>query len=193
MDLFSAVLYIHVITTLVLVVAMSVEGLTLRQLRRASGKLDALYWLDPLPGMRPVASICLLILLLSGGFLADRASLWKLAWPKIAVVIVIGFGALAGISSRRMRVLRQASKQTEFADTAIAAQARSPFLKISLSVRAGLVLAAVLLMTAQPGLVGSLVALAVFIIVSWAVAAFKSSAERKRSPAQTPELDRPAR
>lgn len=188
MDLFSAVLYIHVITTLVLVTAMSVEGLALRQLRRASGKLDALYWLDPMPGMQPVASICLLILLLSGGFLADRASLWKLAWPKIAVVIVIAFGALAGISSRRMRLLRQASKQTELADTAIAAQARSPFLKISLSVRTGLVLAAVLLMAAQPGLVGSLVALVVFVVVFWAVAAVNSSAEQQRSPAQSPEL-----
>jgi len=185
MDLFSAVLYIHVITTLVLVVAMSVEGLALRQLRRASGKPDALYWLDPLPGMRPVASICLLILLLSGGFLADRASLWKLAWPKIAVVIVIAFGALAGISSRRMRQMRQ--------DPAVTEKDRSPFLRISLSVRTGLVLAAVLLMAAQPGLVGSLVALIVFVVVFWAVAAFTSSAEPQRSPAQNPELDRPAR
>jgi hypothetical protein len=185
MDLFSAVLYIHVITTLVLVAAMSVEGFALRQLRRASEKSNTLYWLDPLPGVRPAASICLLILLLSGGFLADRASLWKLAWPKIAVVIVIAFGALAGISSRRMRQMRQ--------DPAFPEKARSPFLRISLSVRTGLVLAAVLLMTAQPGLVGSLVALAVFIIVFWAVAAFKPTAEPHGSPAQNPELDRPAR
>jgi hypothetical protein len=186
MDLFSAVLYIHVIATLVLVAAMSLEGFALRQLRRASGKSEAFYWLDPLPGMRPVASICLLVLLLSGGFLAGRASLWKLAWPKIAVVIVIAFGALAGISSRRLRQMRQ--------DPAVTEKVRSsPFLKISLSVRTGLVLAAVLLMTAQPGLVGSLVALAVFIIVFWAVAAFKPSAAPQRSPAQNPELDRPAR
>ena len=187
--MFSAILYIHIITTLVLVAAMSVEGLALRQLRRASEKRDALYWLDPIPGMRPVASICLLVLLLSGGFLAGRASLWKLAWPWFAVAIVLAFGALAGISSRRMRLLRQASKQTEVADTAIAAQARSSFLKVSLSVRTGLVLAAVLLMTVQPGLVGSLATVVVFVVIFWAVAASKRRAERRRLPVQNPELD----
>lgn len=193
MDLFSAVLYIHVITTLVLVAAMSVEGFALRQLRRAPEKQDALYWLDPLPGMRPVASICLLVLLLSGGFLAGRASLWRLAWPPFAVVIVLAFGALAGFSSRRMRQMGQACKQTEAMDAAIAEKARSPFLKISFSVRTGLVLAAVLLMTAQPGLVGSLVTILIFVGVFWAVAAFEPGAERRRPSAQAPELDRPER
>jgi hypothetical protein len=186
--MFSAILYIHIITALVLAAAMSVEGFALRQLRRASEKRDTLYWLDPLPGMRPVASICLLILLLSGGFLAGVASLWKLAWPSIAVVIVLAFGALAGISSRRMRQMRQACQQAELMDAAIPRKARSPFLKISLGVRTGLVLAAVLLMTVQPGLVGSLVTVVVFVVVFWGVAALKSSAERQRSPAQTPEF-----
>ena len=189
--MFSAILYIHIITTLVLVAAMSVEGFALRELRRAPNKSGALYWLDPIPGMRPVASICLLVLLLSGGFLAGRASLWKVAWPWFAVAIVLAFGALAGISSRRMRLLRQASKQTELADTAVAAQARSSFLKVSLGVRTGLVLAAVLLMTVQPGLVGSLVTVVVFVVIFWAVAAIKSGAEMRQSAAQSAELDRP--
>ncbi len=191
--MFSAILYIHIITTLVLAAAMSVEGLALRQLRRASERRDTLYWLDPLPGMRPVGSICLLVLLLSGGFLAGRASLWKLAWPSIAVVIVLVFGALAGISSRRMRQMRQACQQPELMDAAIRQKARSPFLKISLSVRTGLLLAAVLLMTIQPGLVGSLVAALALAGVFWAVAAFKPGAERHGTPAQDPEMDRPAR
>lgn len=177
MELLIAILYIHLIAMLGLVAAVSVEGLALRQLRRASGGPGLGYWLDPLPGARPTASICLLILLLSGGYLAGRAHIWGLAWPWFAVAIVVAFGGLAGVSSRRLRIIRNGYRQ--MTDVEVARNLQAPFLNVSLSIRAGLILAAVLLMAAKPGWVGSLIIVVVFVIVFWAWAAIKSGAQTR--------------
>lgn len=76
MDLFSAVLYTHVIATLGLVAGMGAEGLALAQLGRATKERDSGFWADPIAAVRAVASICLIVLFLSGGYLTDRAGLW---------------------------------------------------------------------------------------------------------------------
>lgn len=193
MELFSAILYIHVIATLGLVAALSVEGLALWQFRRTSGQPASAYWLNSLPGLRPAASLCLLILFLSGGYLADRAPLWNLAWPKIVVVIIIAFGALAGISSRRVRKVLNDHTQTQTVDAEAARKLQTPFLKTSLSIRTGLVLAAVLLMTAKPDLWGSLGIVLAFVVIFWGMAALKPGTQMR--PAATPdrELDRSVR
>jgi hypothetical protein len=190
MEVYLAILYIHVIAVLGLVGAMSVEALALLQLRRTSGGASFAYWLDPLPGARPTASICLLILLLSGGYLAGRASLWGSAWPWFAVGIVIAFGGLAGMSSSRLRIFRNGYAQMTSAE--ITRRLKTSFLNVSLSIRAGLILAAVLLMTAKPGWLGSLIIVVVFVIIFWALAALKPGTQTRPGAADQ-ELDRSAR
>lgn len=138
MGLFLAVLYIHVVATLGLVAGMGGEAVGVGQLR-----------VNRIPWMRIATSLCLAILFLSGGYLTEHAGLWKLAWPKIAVVMIVAFGALSGLASRRER-----------------------FLRTSLAMRARLVLGAVWLMTAKPYLAVSLaVGLASIVIPLGFVAA----------------------
>jgi hypothetical protein len=91
--------------------------------------------------------------------------MWKLAWPKIAVVIVLAFGALAGLSSRRLGQLRNSLRNKEGAGRMVSRKLHSAFFKISLSLRMGLVLAAVFLMTAKPNLMGSLGGVLAFVLV----------------------------
>ena len=163
MAAFSIILFVHVVATLGLVGAISLEAMAVRQLGRTSQDADLDAWLDPLSRVRLTASICLLPLFLSSGYLTDRLSMWTLAWPKIAVLVVVAFGALAGISGRRLGRIQKgvtaSSLEKSKADAAV------PFLTLSLSVRIGLVLAAVFLMVVKPNLPQSVGAVLGFALI----------------------------
>jgi len=193
MEVFSAVLWIHVIATLSLVALMTVEAVALRQLGRAPGSPESAFWLDPIPGMRPLAALALLVLLLSGGFLADRASLWKLAWPKVALGIIVAFGALAGLSNRRLRQIRTAVKQDGTSSHEVARRIRAPFLKISLSIRNGLLLAAVGLMSIKPDLTVSLGIVVGLALVFWALPVLWAGRQPDPAAAAGAKLDHSVR
>jgi hypothetical protein len=172
--------YIHVIASLVLVAALGAEALALSQPRHFGA----------MPGIRPAGSICLVILFFSGGFLTDHAHLWKMAWPKIAVAIIVAFGALSGLSSRRLAKIRHADARAELRNEVSIRQLHDPFLKSSLSIRVGLVLAAVWLMVVKPDLIHSLGAVAGFIVVCWGLAAaIKPAAPAHPAAATNPNFD----
>lgn len=166
------VLYIHVIATLTLVAAMGAEAVALGHFRRAAGRGHSPNSAGPIPGMRLMASVCLVVLFFSGGYLADRAGFWRMAWPKVAVAIVVVFGALAGLSSRRLKKIHRAWSRGELPDAEVACALQTRFLRISLGIRAGLVLAAVWLMTAKPSFLDSLGVVLAFVMISWGLAAF---------------------
>jgi hypothetical protein len=155
MTLYAVVLYAHVLATLVLSAALSFEVLILYRLGQASSPAEARPWINPVPGLRLMASIALLVLFFSGGFLTDRISAWTLAWPKLAAAAVVLFGALAGLAAARLRTARE--------------RLHDPVLKTSLGIRIGLVLGLILLMTAKPGLMESLAILGAAMLVGLAM------------------------
>lgn len=163
--MYSTILFIHVIATLGLAGAITVEAIALRQLRRAPEMADAEYWLDPMPGLRISASICLLLLFLSGGYLTDRLSMWQMAWPKIAVGIVLAFGALAGISGRRLAQIRKALHHPDGNRKTAMRSVQASFFILSLSLRTGLVLAAVFLMIVKPNVMQSVGAVLALLLI----------------------------
>jgi hypothetical protein len=189
MTMYSTILFIHVIATLGLVVAVSEEAIALRQLVGASAKRDSGIPFERRPGSRIFSSICLLFLFVSGGYLTDQLSMWKLAWPKVAVAIVFLFGALAGISSRRLSKGRYAIQSSN----SVSSRTRirpvdTSFLTISVSLRIGLIVAAVFLMAIKPNIVASIcVALGLPLICWLAVGMFgtkpQDSAAAKQSQA----------
>ncbi len=194
MGSFSAVLYLHVIATLGLVAGMGAEGLALAQLRRPTEPRQSTPLDGAMPLIRLVSSICLLLLFLSSGYLADRAGLWRMAWPKVAVGIMIAFGALSGLSSRKLKRIRRVPADAEFPDREIARELPAPFLTLSLGIRTGLVLAAVWLMTAKPAFVASLGIVLAFASISWGVAVLIMPQPRNGSPfAADPKLQRSSR
>lgn len=169
MTIYSTILFIHVIATLGLVGAIAVETIALRQLRRAPAIADTVSWLNRMPGLSISASICLLLLFLSGGYLTDRLSIWHMAWPKMAVAIVLAFGALAGVTRRRLRQIHKALHNSDGNSEMAIHSTKASFFNLSLSLRTGLVLAAVFLMTVKQNLMQSVGAVLAFLFISLGV------------------------
>jgi hypothetical protein len=181
--LFVTVLYIHVIATLSLVSVITAEWLASAHLGRAAKRRDLGLWLDSSCGTGLLGAICLAVLFFSGGYLADRASLWRMAWPKAAVAIVVAFGALSGLSSRRLRKLRRVHALSERTDAEVTHSLQAPFFRTSLSIRSGLVLAGVLLMIAKPDLLNSLWIVLAFVVFSGGLAALQPGPRPASAPA----------
>jgi hypothetical protein len=121
-------------------------------------------------------------LFLSGGFLADRISVWSSAWPKLAVAAVLLFGALGAISGGRLRAIRNIGRKEKATQSELTAQLQGPLLKSSLGIRIGLVLGAILLMTAKPGMLESFAILVAAIAIGL-TAIFLLLSERAALPA----------
>ena len=168
MTLYAIVLYIHVLATLLLFAALSFEVLMLHRLRQAAGIAEARLWMDPVPGLRPMAIGSLIVLFFSGGYLADRMHVWTSAWPKVAVAAIILFAALGAASGRRLRAIRLIGRKEKATQTELAGKLQEGFLKISLGTRIGLVLGAILLMTAKPPLLQSLIVLGTSMVMGLA-------------------------
>lgn len=169
MTSYSIVLFIHVASALVLAAALGVDAVLLARLRRATTARDAESWLAMWRAVPWSASLSLLLLLLTGGYIAGRLGQWTLAWPTVAVFALVLMGALGGISSKRMRLARKACA-ADNADAECLQRLRDPMLKFSVNMRIALLVAAVLLMIATPGLYASSL-----IVVGGLIAGFLAS------------------
>src|SRR5258708_32937453 len=107
MTVYSLVLFLHVGAALALASALSIDALLLFQFQRATSPTRANLWLDLWPAVFRIAGGSGFLLLLSGGCLADRMSAWTLAWPRVALAVLILIGILGAVTSRRIRGLRR--------------------------------------------------------------------------------------
>ena len=174
MTLYSIILFLHVAAVLVLFASLSFEFLSLSHLRQASDPGDVRRWVDPVPGVPLMAMASILVVLVSGIYLAVRMAAFNLAWPKvtiIALLLVAPFGALTG---KRMRVIRRSSAEATTMQPELLKRLQDPFLKISLGVRTVVFLGIVLLMAAKPEfrqsvaiVVGSVVLGFLLSLVAW--------------------------
>jgi hypothetical protein len=156
MTLYSAALFVHVVSALGVFAAMSLEAVALLHLRRATTTSEARLWIEFAPGLPALAIGSLVFLLLSGIFMTIQMSGWTLAWPRVAMGALILIGPLGAITSRRMRAIRVACTAKNPNESDLFAKLRDPFLKFSMNIRIALVLGIVLLMTAKPELRESL-------------------------------------
>jgi hypothetical protein len=77
-------------------------------------------------------------------------SAWTLAWPKMALAILILIASLGVITGKRMRALRQVCTPRAASELECTRRLQDPMLKVSLGTRIALLFAAVLLMNVQP-------------------------------------------
>lgn len=190
MSSYSLILFFHVGSALVLAAALGIDGMLLARLRRTTSARDAEPWLGMWKTVPWTASLSLLVLLLTGGYLAGVLGQWPLAWPKVALVALVLIGAFGGITSKRMRLARKACGAGDEANSECLRRLRDPMLKISVNVRIGLLFAAVLLMTATPGLYASSGIVAGGAIVGFLVSLLGSS---RRMPQHAIEAKRESR
>lgn len=174
MTLYSILLFLHVAAVLVLFASLSFEFLSLSRLRQAPDLDDVRRWVDPVPGIPLMAMASILVVLVSGIYLAVRMSAFDLAWPKVALaalLLIAPFGALTG---KRMRAIRRMLAEATPTKLEVLKRLQDPFLKISLGVRTVVFLGIVLLMAAKPEfrqsvaiVVGSVVLGLLLSLVAW--------------------------
>lgn len=185
MTAYSIILFFHVASALVLAAVLGVEWMLLMRLQRTTSAREAEPWLVTWKKVPWAASLSLLVLLLTGGYLAGVLAQWPLAWPKVALVALVLIGAFGGITSKRMRMARKAC--SEGSDAECLRRLRHPLLKISVNTKIALLFAAVLLMTATPGLYASSAIVAVGVLLGFLASMIGAS---KRVAQRTLEAER---
>jgi hypothetical protein len=156
MTFYASVLCLHVTAVLVMSAILGCDFLTLLHLRRASTMAEAHAWIDPFPKLPVLAGASLLVILLSGVYLALPAAAPGKAWPKVAVgslFLMAPFGVMTG---KRMQAIRKAYRETKVMSPELLGQLRDPFLKRSLAIRIATFLGIFLLVSAKPGLWASI-------------------------------------
>jgi hypothetical protein len=156
MTLYSLTLFLHVGSALALASALGIDGLIFFQLRRVTTAATVQPWLNLWSVVPRMAGGSGFLLLISGGYLTQRMSVWTLAWPKIALATLVLIAVLGVITGKRMSALRQACASDETAEFECARRLHDPVLKVSFGTRIALLFAAVLVMNVQPGLWASL-------------------------------------
>jgi hypothetical protein len=156
MTLYSFVLFAHITGVLAMFACLSLEVLSLSRLRRASTLSEIQLWIEPVPRLSRIALGSLLIILLTGVFLAIQMSGFGLAWLRVTVAAFLLMAPLGAASGRRIRNVQRLSANSKMMQSEILDLLRHPFLKVSLAMRIAVFLGIVLLMTAKPGLPESL-------------------------------------
>lgn len=176
MNLFSTILTIHVLSVLVLIAGISLEALILYRVRRSSTAAEALGRIELVPAsvLKSMGIGSGLTLLLTGIYMTSSLSAWSLAWPRLAVAMVVLITPVAAIFGKQMMALRQSCAAGQLSESELHRSLRNPRLKTAFFVKTALILGLVLLMTTQPGLTGALTILAAALVLGIAWPAFTS-------------------
>jgi hypothetical protein len=158
MPFHSIILVTHVIAVFVLCGALSIETLCLVRLRNASTHIEAATWITPVSRLSLFALVAVLTILFTGVQLVMRTAIAQW-WPKLAAAALLLMGPLGAVTGRRIRAIRKAIEMKD-SDSDLMDKLRDPFLKVSLGVRISMFFGIFLLVSAKPGLRGSLSLLA---------------------------------
>ena len=129
MTFFSLVLFLHLVSALLMFAALAVEAIALNRMRGALTSEEVRRWLNVAFGRPAVLNRLIVVLLLSGGHLAEQTFMWRLAWPKLAVLALVFVSVLGAITGRRMRAIRQSLSARECTETELFSQIHDPWLR----------------------------------------------------------------
>ena len=171
MNIYSIVLYLHIVGALLLFVAMGIEFLTVSRLRWAGTAEQARDWLGVLGSLRVIGPVALVTILIPGLYMAATSAGWE-GWNILALVAMVVMAALGAASnaSRMPAIGRSIGPLRGPLPPEARARLRDRIVWASILTRIGIGLGIVLLMTLKPDLVGSAVALVAFALAGAAVA-----------------------
>ncbi len=159
MNVFSIVLFIHVLSAMVLFIALALEGVILFRLRSAT-RLGQLQFFTRLSRRLGVLYGPAFVGILFGGIYLASQLRSHAAWIPLAMGATLLLGLIGGVvTGRTMSRIRKVLSQETVAFESASAQAKSKGLVLSYGFRVGLAVGIVFLMSATPGLVPSITAL----------------------------------
>jgi len=171
MNIYSVVLYLHIVGALLLFVAMGIEFITVSRLRSAATAEQARDWLSVLGSMRVIGPVALVTILVPGLYMAATSAGWQ-AWNILALAGMVVMAALGAASNaaRMPAIGRSIGPLRGPVPPEARARLRDPIVWSSILIRIGIGLGIVLLMTLKPDAFGAIVALVVFAVAGAALA-----------------------
>lgn len=146
----SIVLFIHIVGVLVLFIGIAFEYMSLASLRRSTISEPESSWVR-LYGALPRVYGLAFALIVASGFYMSRGGWWAFPWVRLSFGLMVLMGLLGGPAIRaRTRTIGKGSGRER------ATAASDSWVRVSLSMRAALGLAAVYLMIDKPDLNQSL-------------------------------------
>jgi len=179
MNLYNIALFFHVVGALGYFIALGLEWFNLQQLQRTSTVEQVGEWFKITGRLRGIGGISMLLILIAGFYMTFAA--WGGAdWISVAFGAMILQGVLAGVlTSPRMRAIQKAiANESGPITPALDALLHHPLLSVSMLARVGIALGIIFLMTVKPALMGSLITIAVGLVVGLALAAFTMGSRR---------------
>ena len=183
MSLYSAVLFTHIVGAIALFMALAIEWVSLRQMQRPTSAAQASIGIKMSSGLRPLSMASMLVVLLSGGYLAKRMEVWRDPWIWAALAGMFSIGGLAvGLTRRRVGEIRRLCGDGNARLTKeLIARLRDPMLHLSMRLRIAIATGIVFLMVTKPNLFGALLALGISAVAGILPGIFKQSSIRGRN------------
>ena len=170
MNVYSIALFVHFVSTLVFFVALGLEWIGSRQIRRVTPSEQVRVWMRILNSARKIGFASMLTTVLSGIYM--MATVWgPVAWiivTMVSLVLLIAL-SLALTGPRMAAVGRALAKETGQVSQTFQSLAHQPLLWISIQTRVAITLGIVVLKTARPEIGGSLLILGVAIVLGLAL------------------------
>jgi hypothetical protein len=159
MNVFSIVLFIHVLSAIALFIALALEGVILFRLRSATSLQELQIFTRLSRRLGIIYAPAFIGILFGGIYLASQLGSHA-AWIPLALGATLLLALLGGVvTGRTLSRIRKALTQKTMSFEAVSPQARSKSLVLSYGFRAGLAIGIVFLMSATPGLIPSITAL----------------------------------
>jgi hypothetical protein len=171
MTLYSIALFLHVVGALLVFVTLTVEGIALRQLRRATTIEAAQAAAASLRLNRIVGPLSALGVLVPGLYMTATTWGW-VAWIVVALVAYVAIAVLGAVNGIRIQALERSQE--------LLAGIRNPIFLISWLTRVGIALGIVFLMTVKPAAAAAVLAM----LLAAAVGAALGAARRNEPEGQ---------
>lgn len=167
MTVFTLVLYSHLLGALALFIGYGIEWTASSLFRNATSTEQVRAWLRVFRVSPPLSGAGLLVLLLSGGYLASRTGVMRQGWIPatliaIAVALILGF---AFILPRMNKIRKALPSLNQPVAEELRARLSDPLLLTAIRVRVLLAAGIVYLMAAKQPLTASLGALAAALLL----------------------------
>lgn len=158
MNSYGLALYLHIVGALGFFIALGLEWVSVRQLRRAKHVGQLQEWLAISTGSARIGMPSMLLLIISGVYMGMAA--WGMAaWMVVSVgaLVVLIIVTLAFSRRRVAAIARQAAMETGGVSPTLRALTHHPLLWFAMQTRVAIALGIVFLMAVKPDLLGSLI------------------------------------
>jgi uncharacterized membrane protein len=158
MNLYSLVLFTHIVATLGLFAGLAIEWLILLALKKA-GAAETQPWIGVWPKMLPLTIASAVLLIASGIYLAARVAVWNQGWIQVSLLSLLIIAPLGALAGRRVQAIAS-NRDAAGAPAQIA---------VLMSCRTTVALAVVMLMTIKPNLTESGAITAIALAAGWLI------------------------